>query len=271
MTPTTSPSGHMLVEPGTVLGKRPRRADDEWGLDSHQPRTNKKGKEKMAVSQVLDATGSSSKAHHKPATRTQAGTNRNFKTAGGGAGKLTAMTVQEVYHQSLPGPSVQQVLVWHTAPEERAWIEGSVEGRTQHQGSNVVEQEVVEHEEQAEELFKIPPRLKERHRALLAATQTDWKRAAVDVLKCRLCPGADFSDFEDFKRHCDTSEAHPSMISFCNRCGDFFARGDALKRHHDKPPGQCIKAVVDKANLKCREIVRAHKVFEETCTLADYW
>jgi hypothetical protein len=167
----------------------------------------------------------------------------------------------------MPGPSIQQVLVWPTAPEKLTWVEGSVEG-VWHHDSSVVGQEAAGNEEQAEELFKIPPRLKERHRALLAATQVDWERAAVDVLKCRLCPDADFSHFEDFKRHCDTPEAYPSKIFFCNHCGDFFVRGDALKRYHDKPPGECINATADKADLKRRETVRAHKAFEESLA---YW
>jgi hypothetical protein len=55
----------------------------------------------------------------------------------------------------------------------------------------VVQQVVVlstedkEHDEQAEvQLFSIPRRLDEGHRALLAATQVDWEREAVDMFKC---------------------------------------------------------------------------------------
>jgi hypothetical protein len=267
MAPATSSPGHMLGAPGTVLGKRSRDDEgtcDEWGLNTnndHQPHPNKKGKKKMEVNEVLESRWPSNRAHHKSATRTPTETNVKSKTVGCGAGKLVATTAQEVSHQYLLGPSVQQVLMWPTAPEKPTWVEGSVERGTQHHENGMVGPQVLS--KQLKELFKIPPRLKERHRALLAATQADWERAAVDVLKCRLCPDADFSDFEDFKRHCDTSEAHPSKISFCSHCGDFFARGDALKRHHDKPPGECVKAVADKADLKRRETVRAHKAFEE--------
>ena len=58
-----------------------------------------------------------------------------------------------------------------------------------------------EPEEQGEnDLFRIWTTLKEWHRTLLrlAAVQADWKRGDVRVLKCRLCPGADFRDWEGF-------------------------------------------------------------------------
>jgi hypothetical protein len=45
--------------------------------------------------------------------------------------------------------------------------------------------------------------------------------------------------------------------------GDFFERGDALKRHQDKPPRECVNATADKVDLKRRETVHAHKAFEE--------
>jgi hypothetical protein len=82
----------------------------------------------MEADGVLKVTGSSSRAHHKPTTRTQAGSNKKSETTGCGAKKLTTPNVQEVSHQSLSGPSVQQVLVWPTAPEKLTWVEGSAEG-----------------------------------------------------------------------------------------------------------------------------------------------
>ena len=47
-------------------------------------------------------------------------------------------------------------------------------------------------------------------------------------------------------RHCDTTEAHPA--SFCTRCGDFFARGDALWRHRNNSPSACIDMTPDEAD-----------------------
>jgi hypothetical protein len=81
-------------------------------------------------------------------------------------------------------------------------------------------------------------------------------------LKCRLCPGADFSDFDDFKRHCDSAEAHPAKISFCDRCGDFFARWDALIRHKKKPPMECTSVAQDKADLKRRVTEEVYEEFK---------
>jgi hypothetical protein len=105
------------------------------------------------------------------------------KMVGRGAERLATPNVQGVYHQSLPGPSVHRVLVGAPTPGELAWIEGSVEAETRHDHSNVVQQgsavDITEHEEQvkqAEEPFRTPQRLKEQHRALLAATQTGTVR-----------------------------------------------------------------------------------------------
>ena len=99
-----------------------------------------------------------------------------------------------------------------------------------------------EHGGQAkDELYGIPRRMKERHLALLPVAPADWKRGTVAVLKCRLCPGADFSDWEIFKRHCDAAEAHPLNITLCNRCGNFFARPDALGPHVNNQPGEFIR------------------------------
>jgi hypothetical protein len=225
----------------------------------------------MAATGVLEAAGTTSKTRHRPAARTPTAKNNESKTAGCGAGRLAATTAQEVHHQHLRGPSVQQVL-GAIAPRQLIWVEGSVAGGLRHHHSNVARQESEpetystesdgEEEQEEGKLFSISRRLKEQQRALLVATPADWERKAVDMLKCRLCPGADFSQWEDYKRHCDTAEAHPAKISYCNHCGDFFARGDALKRHCDKRPGECIDVTADVADRKRRETDRVHKEFE---------
>jgi hypothetical protein len=266
----------VLVMLRMVLGKRPREAEDthdDAGLgdnDSNQLHPHKKAKREMTMSGVLEVAGATCKAHHKLATRTPTPKDNKSKAAGRRAGSLAATTVQEVYRPTLPGPRVQQVSVEATAPGQLIWVAGGVDARSwQHHSSGVQEDaeahsaESEEHEEQTEgELFRIPGRLKERQQALLAAMQADWQRKAVDVLKCRLCPSADFSDWEDFKRHCGRAEAHPTKISFCAHRGDFFARGDALKWHFDKPPGECIGVTADIADLKRRKTDRVHKEFE---------
>jgi hypothetical protein len=100
---------------GDCPRKRPRGDEDTYddmglgGNDDHRRRPRKKGKGKMAVNGVLEAAGNTSRAHHKPAARTRTKGDKS-KTAERGAGRLAALNVQGVYHQSLPGPSVQQVL-----------------------------------------------------------------------------------------------------------------------------------------------------------------
>jgi len=86
-----------------------------------------------------------------------------------------------------------------------------------------------------------------RHKALLAATQADWTRREI---KCRLCPDTRLKTWEDFKRHCDTMEAHPLKISFCGKCGDFFARGDSLERHYRNRPKKCFSLAPEEAGAK---------------------
>ena len=268
--PTPSPAQTLAV-PGTVLGKRPcgdNDNDHNEGIgvhDSHQQRPHKKGKDKMAVSGVLEAVGATNKARIKPATRTRALKNGKSKTVGHGAGKLVTTTAQGVYHPSLPGPSAQQVLVGTTSRGQLTWVEESADGGLSHHHSSVVQEAEIpstEHEGD-NELFRIPRRLDAPHRALLVATPADWQRKAVDELKCRLCPGTDFSNWEDYKRHCDTSEAHPVKISYCDHCGDFFARSDALKRHCSKRPPECISVTAEVAEVKRTETARVFEEFKE--------
>jgi hypothetical protein len=69
----------------------------------------------------------------------------------------------------------------------------------------------------------------------------------------------DVSDWEEFKRHRGTAEAHPAKFSYYSHCADFFARGDALKRHCDKRPGECIDVTAHVADRKRSETDRVPK------------
>jgi hypothetical protein len=111
--------------------------------------------------------------------------------------------------------------------------------------------------------FMIPKRLRPRHRGLLQATSEDWERGTIDVLKCRLCPSAAFGNWEDFKRHCDFSEAHPVKIMFCEHCGDFFARMDSLKRHQASRPPECLSVNPTEAEAKQRETNKVYEAYKE--------
>ena len=115
-------------------------------------------------------------------------------------------------------------------------------------------------EKQEGHLFEIPSDFEE-FRMLLAATEADWTRRAVDEIKCRLCPTSGFSKWDNFRRHCKTTEAHPLEVSFCEHCGDFFARSDSLRRHLKQPPAECLEVTPEKAEEKRRETERVHGDF----------
>lgn len=111
--------------------------------------------------------------------------------------------------------------------------------------------------------FTIPINLKKGYKSLLAATEADFARRRVQEIKCRLCPHAKFRRWEDYKRHCDTAEAHPLRISFCERCGDYFARVDSLDRHRKKPPTMCLSTARERADAKRRQTEKVHQRFIE--------
>jgi hypothetical protein len=123
------------------------------------------------------------------------------------------------------------------------------------------QQQQQQQEEAENEYFQFPRKFKPGYKALLAATQADWARGSIREIKCRRCPDATFRTWEDFKRHCDTTETHPLKITFCNVCGDFFARRDSLKRHHKYQPAECTSVTLEKANEKRRVTQRVHDEF----------
>ena len=45
-------------------------------------------------------------------------------------------------------------------------------------------------------------------------------------------------------------------ISFCDYCGDFFARTDSLKRHVNQRFAECLEVRSEKAEEKCQEGAR---------------
>ncbi|KAI0296513.1 hypothetical protein B0F90DRAFT_1919059 [Multifurca ochricompacta] len=110
--------------------------------------------------------------------------------------------------------------------------------------------------------FLIQRRFKDRYGALLVATEADWDSRTIRELKCQPCPRAGFATWEEFKRHCDTMEAYPLHIQFCDQCGDFFARSDSLRRHKKNRPTECVKVMPDMARLKRAETTRLHDEFK---------
>jgi hypothetical protein len=198
--------------------------------------------------------------------------NEKSKAARRGAERLATLNAQGVSDRSLQGPSVQQVSTGAIVQEEQLWVEGSVEGATGHHIDSTVPQQdnmvYLRGGQPAkgggeQHRLLIPKSLDTRQRALLEATSDDWARGTIRVIKCRLCPDAGFSNFEMFKRHCKAAEAHPSSISFCMHCGDFFTRSDSLDRHYKRRPQECHDVSPAIAETKRRETQRAHKEFEE--------
>jgi hypothetical protein len=153
-----------------------------------------------------------------------------------------------------------------TAQGKLPWDEGSEVELTQHYASSVVQQQdtvfSVKGGERENGGFKITRRLGQRHRDLLRATSEDWAHGTVDVLKCRLCPNAAFANWEDYKRHCNFSEAHPLGIHFCKYCGDFFAQTDSLKRHQTSRPPECLSTTPTEADVKRQATNKAYETFK---------
>jgi hypothetical protein len=127
----------------------------------------------------------------------------------------------------------------------------------------MMQQQQPQEQEGGDVQHKIPRKFKPEHRALLVVTDADLARGTVQEIKCRLCPDTRLKTWEDYKRHCNTMEAHPLRISFCNRCGDFFARGDSLERHRASQPEECKSVAPAKAAEKRRETQEAHVDFME--------
>jgi hypothetical protein len=275
---STPPVGYMPGSMGTILGKRPRedaQDGDYVQMTQHNSTRGppKRAKRKMLVNRVLEAAGSTSRTNQKPVTMTLTEKHGKFEAAGRGAGMLAAPNAHEVYHEFLPGPSVQQELVVTTAQGELPWIEGSAEEATLNHSSSVVQQQGVvndandgEREEVEARNFKIPRRLSQRQIGLLEATPADLARGTVHVLKCRLCPDTGLGSWEDYRRHCDLAEAHPLKLTFCNYCGDFFARTDSLgrhlARHRRNRTAESQGAMSDEVRAKQMATAQVHEEFE---------
>ena len=210
------------------------------------------------TSEILGEKRSMARTRHNTVARIpESITNDKPKEAGRGAERLATPSAHGFYHQSSLGPSFQQSWPVEPAHGKPSWVEGSVDVEAAHRIDSAMRQQ----QQEATRLFKIPRTLKPMYRMLLQTSLDDLARNAVQNIKCRLCPGTDLENFDQFKRHCKTAEAHPLDILFCNRCGDFFARGDSLKRHNILPPPECRKVTLEEAAEKRRVTKEEHKQF----------
>ena len=186
-----------------------------------------------------------------PSTRSQQAKTSKSKEVVCGA-KLTRSTSQEVYYQTSPGHSVPWELI---GTASASWVdERELVGMQGGVGSEVPQQ-IGKHNAESdraggEELLRIPARLDERQRLMLQTTQADLERQAVEDIKCKLCPNTRLSGWDDFERHCDTSEKHPLTVFFCGRCGVYFGRKDSLHRHIQTDTKACRDTTEDQAALR---------------------
>jgi len=250
-----------------ALGKRCREAEEPHGneglgINTHEIPRQKRTRGGGATNGILNAARSVARARHKPVARIpKAKISRKPKEAGRGAERLVTPNAQGVYHQSSPGPSFQQGWAAEAADGQLIWVEGRVEEEVSHHNDSTTQQQQQQEKGGNDKRFKIPKKFKEGHKALLVATEAELERGAVQEIKCRLCPDIKLKTWENYKRHCDTMEAHPLKLYICNRCGDFFARGDSLQRHKNNSPRECDNATPEEAEAKRRETQKAHDEF----------
>ena len=210
------------------------------------------------TSGILKEERSTTRTRHNLVARIPEAEIRNRpEEAGRGAERLAAPIAHGFYHQSLLGPSFQHGCAVEPADGKPTGVEGSVDEEAEHDIDGAVRQQ----HEGAVELFEIPSKFKYGYRLLLQASEADFARGAVQAIKCRLCPDTKLKDFEEFKRHAKTAEAHPLEIHFCDICGDFFARSDSLKRHQNQQPNECKNVTPVDAAKKRRETEAEHETF----------
>jgi hypothetical protein len=247
-----------------ALGKR--RRDESHGdsdkvpavVDSHEmpPQIRVRGGK---ANGILKTAQSATTTRQMSATRIpKTRINSEPKQPVRGAERLASPDSQGLHRRSLLGPSVQQGWAEEAADGQLIWVEGSVE-ETVHRIDDAVQQQ--QQEEGQQQLFEIPKDLKTGHRALLLATPAKMARGTIREIRCRLCTKAKFEKWGAFKRHCDTAEAHPLKIYFCETCGMHFARSDSRQRHHDKQFSECLLTRPEEADEKRRQTQREHVEF----------
>ena len=224
----------------------------------------------MRTDGVLEAVESTSRARQKPSTRTSVQIRNKSEAARRGAGKLATTSAQEIYHQFLPGPSVQGRLMGTTVQVQppTAVTEGSEEGVTRDFTGNMEEGQDVfntaedgEGEDAEGDRFRIPKGLKNRHRRFLKATPDEWARGVVRVLKCIIFPRAGFSKWDALTRHCD-KEGHLKHFVFCRYCSDYFGRPDSRDRHEKNRPDKCLMVSPTEAEEKRKKTLEVYEGYK---------
>ena len=145
-------------------------------------------------------------------------------------------TVLGLYPHPLPGPSSMQEVVGSL---DQGQSEGNASSEAQHEGPDGH--------------YPVPSKLTYRQRMMLRITADEARRGAVHAINCKFCPKVILRSWQCYRRHCKDSEAHPVALTYCNQCGDHFARGDSLKRHaRRKNRDDCLGTRPDDAERKRR-------------------
>ena len=244
-----------------ALGKRPREAeephDDGSRVDIRQIPPKKRVRSGGASIGILEAAQSTATTRHEPMAKRipNSSISDKPKSAGRGAERLATPSAQGLYHQPLLGPLQQ------------GWVEEAANGTPIRVEGRVDETVVHQQQQEEERLSRNVKKLEPMQEALLDVTKY---ASGVDI-KCLLCPQTHLKSLQEFKRHCNTVEAHPLEIAFCDDCGDFFARSDSLRRHQNNRPPECKSPTEEtkeeterrreKAKKKCRETQIAHEDF----------
>lgn len=234
-------------------------ADDGYGL-----RLDEKRKTEVTTAiKVSEAGESKRRAHRKPALKAHTSVNTKSRAVGYKADMPMTPSAHGGGDQCLHVPSVQQEPTAMTTREELPLLEGSMQGATSGQSDTMVQQEGAE--VYSIELKATKNNLSKRHKEVyklfLDATSEDFERGTLHVYKCKLCHGANFTTWDHFMRHCKSAESHPLRLLFCDQCGDFFARGDSLKRHSVNRPPECHDISQQEAEAKRNETKSIHREF----------
>ena len=272
-TGATTPSVTLEAGPSTSLGKRSRlrygtysygylladkRSSDEDG--SAGPK--KRGRQ--TVTWVPGEAVSRKRTRRPSGTRAQATINSISRAAGRGAERLESTTARGVYYRSLLGHSVPQGSVGLLTQEQPSWIVGREQVETGRDTGSSAQQQIVfqENAEDMDDLREIPETLTERHRSMLLTTQAERERGGVRIIKCKLCPDAQFGSWATFRRHCKECEMHPVELHYCDSCGDYYARSDSKNRHHDSKEDTCRDTPHGVAMKKKEQVGQLFKAFE---------
>jgi len=155
------------------------------GVNTHQMPPSKRARGGRVDDGILTkAKQSTARTRNKPVARIpKTKINSKPKEVGRGAERLATPSAHGIYHQPLLGPSFQQG--WSVEPVhgQPTWVKGRV-------GEEVVIHidGMVQQQEEATKLFKIPRIFKPTHRLFLQASEVDFACGAVQAIECHIYP-----------------------------------------------------------------------------------